>query len=988
MRFDSIHQMMKTRSLPGAGLKNGTVRMMVLTGITLFSLHSLHAQSLVVNEIMASNRNTIQDEDGDAPDWIELYNGGAQAVDLSGYSLSDDTLNVRKWTVTEGSIPEGGYKMIFASDKDRRSDILHANFKLAASGETLLLSDPSGAVIDLVRIPASSTDISYGRTADGILPWIFQSPTPGSGNTGRPIEGTADPIVLSHTGGFYPSAFSLTLSAGDSRIFYTLDGSAPDTTDSEYTAPLAIGRTMVLKAFSVKPGHLPARPVTHTYFINESSELPVISLSADPDDLFDPASGIYTHFNEDWERPAHVEFFEDDKSPGFSEDCGINITGSQSANWAQKSIAVKFKEDYGVSGIEYPLFPGFRVNTFKSFVLRNSGNDWQYTHIRDALMQSLVKDLDVDYQEYRPAVAFINGEYWGIYNIREKISEHYVANRHGVDPGNIDMLENRRTVLHGDSLHYSRLIGYMSSQDMSKAAAYDTMDAMVDLDECILYYAAQAYYDNMDWPGTNIKYWRERSPAGKWRWILIDLDFGFGLYAHGAWEDHVQFMFSTVETRYSNPPWATFFQRKMVENPVIRNRFINQVADLLNTNFKSTVVVSAIEAMAGHISGEIGRHRQRWGLSGESTAKMITFAQDRPAYLRDHIRKYFRCGDDGRITVTSSEGGTVLLNTLRLQSADLPFTGIYFQGNAVHLKAIPRPGYRFDGWSGSVTSLTDTVSFTVGRTTSIRAAFSEDSGNSKSVVINEINYRSSDAFDAGDWIELYNPGNWSADLSGWVFMDSDSGHGFTFPAGMVLDAGRYLVLTEDREAFVSCFPDVRDFIGDMGFGLDASGEFIRLKDGEGHIVDSLTYDDQAPWPAEADGQGPTLELKDPGSDNGVAANWKASAGHGSPGRINSGVAGLDEKNGGSMPARFRLFQNYPNPFNQSTRIAFSIPVQSAVSLKVFDVSGREVATLVDQRLSAGYYSRTWDTAGLTSGVYFYRMKAESFSETRKLLLLR
>ncbi len=983
-----MRQMKKIRSLSGAGLKIGTIPMMVLTGLSVFSLHSVLAQNLVINEIMASNRNTIQDEDGDAPDWIELYNGGAQAVDLSGYSLSDDTLNVRKWTVNAGSIQAGDYKMVFASDKDRRTDILHANFKLSASGETLLLSDPSGTVIDRIGIPASATDISYGRTADGGAVWGFQSPTPESGNTGRLIEGTADPIVLSHTGGFYPSALSLTLSAGDSRIFYTLDGSTPDTTDAEVTAPLAVSKTTVLKAVSVKPGTLPTRPVTHTYFINESSGLPVISLSADPDDLFDPATGIYTRFNEDLERPAHVEFFEDDKRPGFSEDCGINITGSQSANWAQKSIAVKFKEDYGVSGIDYPLFPDFRVNTFKSFVLRNSGNDWQYTHIRDALMQSLVRDLDVDYQEYRPAVTFINGEYWGIYNIREKISEHYVANRHGVDPDNIDMIENRRTVLHGDSLHYSRLIDFMSTQDMSAPAAVDTMDAMVDLDECILYYAAQAYYDNMDWPGTNIKFWRERSPAGKWRWILFDLDFGFGLYAHGAWEDHVQFMFSTVETRYSNPPWATFFQRKMVENPVIRNRFINQVADLLNTNFKSTTVVSAIEAMAGRISGEIGRHRQRWSLSGESTAKMITFANDRPAYLRDHMRQYFKCGADGRIMVTATEGGMVSLNTLRLQTADLPFSGIYFQGNSVHLKAVPKPGYRFAGWSGAVTSKSDTVSLRVARTTNIQAVFIDDIANSKPVVINEINYRSSDAFNSGDWMELHNPGDWSTDLSGWVFADSDTGRGFTFPAGTILDAGGYLALAEDRAKFSSCFPEVRNFIGNTGFGLDGSGEFIQLKDGEGQVIDSLTFGDEAPWPTEPDGLGPTLELMNPVTDNSLGINWKASAGNGTPGRVNSVVSGLDSKTGSTLPSRILLYQNYPNPFNQSTVIAFSLPVQSVVSLRIFDVAGREVAMLADQRLSAGHHSRTWDTAGLTSGVYFIRLQAGSFSVTRKLLLLK
>jgi len=957
----------------------------------LFASKFVFSQCVVINEIMSSNTTTIYDEDGDTPDYIELYNNGTSQVNLLGYYLSDDSLEIKKWQFGNVIIDPGEYLIVFASDKDTLLNYWHTNFKISASGEKIILSDSSGSIIDQVDIPASLSDISYGRISDGSLPWIFQIPSPGSANTGKEIQDFSDSVSVSLPGGFYSSAVSVELSAGESDIFYTMGGSDPDTTDpntQKYSTPINITKTTILKALSMKKGYLPSPTTYQSYFINEKTDLPVISLICDPYNLFNADSGIYTNYRMDWERPAHVEFFDDDKSLGFSENCGIEIFGSQSSEWAQKSISVKFKNKYGVTNIEYTLFPEFRVTTFKAFVLRNSGNDFQYTHIRDAVMQTLVKNLDVDYQEYRPATSFINGEYWGIYNIREKINEHYIANRHGVDANNIDLLENNMEVIHGDSLHYQRLIDYISTSDMTTDAAYAYLDSVIDLDECILYFAAQAYYDNMDWPGTNIKFWRERSATGKWRWILCGLDFGFGLYAHGAWEDHIAFMFSPVETRYSNPPWATLLQRKLVENPTIRNQFINQIADLLNTNFKSDRVKNVINTLANHIASEITKHRQRWNLFGETLLKMTTFAQERPAYLCTHVRDYFKCGIDGALTVNATVGGSVQLNTLKLQSADMPFSGIYFQGNEIHLKAIPASGYKFDGWSGAVTSNDPSITLSVMRSTNLYASFSIDSSVAKEIVINEINYNSADNFDSGDWVELYNNSDRTINISGWYFSDSDDNHKFIFPVGTVMDPGAYLVLVENDSAFTARFQDVKNYVGETDFGLNGAGEFIKLVNDEGQIIDSLTFDDNLPWPVEADGSGATLELIDPASDNSKGENWKASVNHGTPGKQNSTVTSAEENEFTIIPREFSLSQNCPNPFNLTTKIEYSIPRYSRVSLKVYDILGREVATLFEGIRQAGNYIVTFDGSGLSSGVYLYQMKADHFMETKKFILLK
>ena len=390
--------------------------------LLLFIPALLSAQSVVINEIVASNQKTIDDEDGDASDYIELYNSGAAALQLEGYGLSDDPKTV-KWHFGAALLAPGEHLIVFASDKDKKGVYWHTNFKISASGETVVLTDAAGAVVDRIDVPTSSGDIAWGRTGDGASAWAFQTPSPGAANIGKIILPYADPVTVSPPAGFYPAAVNVTLSAAGNRIYYTLDGSDPDSASALYTGPVSVAKTAVLKAVSVETGHQPSRCAHATYFINETSKLPVVSLTSDPANLFDYNTGIYAdgpgwtpaaphhgaNYWMDWEKPAHVEFFDDDKKLGFSEECGIAIYGAYTRSFPQKSISVKFKSDYGVNGIDYPLFPDLALTRHKAFVLRNSGNDFQYTHFRDAMMQTLIQDLDIDYLEYRPANAFING---------------------------------------------------------------------------------------------------------------------------------------------------------------------------------------------------------------------------------------------------------------------------------------------------------------------------------------------------------------------------------------------------------------------------------------------------------------------------------------------------------------------------------------------------------------------------------------------------
>jgi len=403
-------------------------------------------------------------------------------------------------------------------------------------------------------------------------------------------------------------------------------------------------------------------------------------------------------------------------------------------------------------------------------------------------------------------------------------------------------------------------------------------------------------------------------------------------------------------------------------------------------------VIGIINDMADHIANEAVKHREHWGISqfvaSSHIQRMISFAMERPAYLRGFMRDFFDCGNDGELVLNVTKGGRIILNSLSIGKDDTPWTGTYFQGNPVTVKAVAKYGYKFDGWTGDVTSSEDSMIVSVTSETSLKACFSLDTSVVKEIVINEINYNSADDFDSGDWVELYNQSDWPVNIGGWYFSDSDNDHQFFFPAGTVLEPDNYLVIIDNDSAFTSRFPEIGNHIGETGFGLSGSGEFIKLVGGGGQVIDSLTYDDKSPWPEEADGDGATLELSDPGSDNSRAENWRASQGHGTPGRQNSCITSVNRHAGQRTPGDFTLCQNYPNPFNPTTTITYSIPAPGRVSLVVYDLLGREIATLFKGDRQPGTYSETFDGSGLSTGIYLYRLQADRYSDTKKFLLTR
>ena len=260
--------------------------------------------------------------------------------------------------------------------------------------------------------------------------------------------------------------------------------------------------------------------------------------------------------------------------------------------------------------------------------------------------------------------------------------------------------------------------------------------------------------------------------------------------------------------------------------------------------------------------------------------------------------------------------------------------------------------------------------------------------------INEINYNSSDTFDPEDWVEIYNPTDSIFDMSNWYFRDQGQvgdDHIFTIPEGTLLEPNEYIILCRDTIDFISHFPNVDSYMGDLGFGLSGGGELIRLYNNDGILIDSLTYDDDDPWPPEPDGEGPTLELINPFSDNAIYSNWTASLGNGTPGSQNSNYLGSIDNN--SIVEDYRLYQNYPNPFNPMTKIMYYIPKRSEISLTIYDAIGREIRLLDKGNKDFGYHILEWDSKdnygnNVSAGIYLYQLRTEGFIKNNKMILIK
>ena len=933
---------------------------------------------------------------------IQVHNFNSNSSDLSCIPF----LTIGRDTPSDNTLS-------IAEEIELPISILHTNFKISSEGETIIITDPDSVIIDSLHTGELQSDVSIGRINNGENYGLFLDPSPGEPNGEEAVLGVLSDVVFSNESGFYSESFlsiSIDTYNEGASIYYTLDGSEPTANSFLYDNSISVQENTVIKAASFKDGWLRSPIKTRTFILDDqNNNFPAVFLSTDPDNFFNYNTGIYemgpnassdyphfgANFWEDWEKPIFIEVL-DTNNIYYSSPAGVKIFGGWSRGQAQKSLSLFARGQYGNNEFNYRFFPDLEIEKFQSLVLRNSGNDWNFTMLRDGYATGLFKDIDIDIQGYRPMLVYLNGEFWGLYNLREKVNEHFIASHHPIDPDEIDLVEVQWANV-GSIDNYNSLVEYVSQADMTDPVVYDSLSKWIDIDNHINYNVAQIFIDNRDWPGNNIKYWRPQSNDGKWRWILYDTDFGFGVPWMGLGYNVNTLQFAVEENGpdWPNPPWSTFLFRKLLENPNYQQRFINIFCDMFNTIFISDHMINKLDLMAANIENIIPIHQGKWPESAIDWDYQIqvirNFAQFRPEYMRQYLESFFDISNLTEARFYSTPGGKIKINTI-IPETNL-WAGEYYEDVPINIEAIPDSGFVFTGWlqypdSGSVMNVQVYEDFY------LTAYFTPYLGNdSIDLVINEINYNSSDQFDTGDWVEIYNNGNQVIDLDGFYFTDEDPEHRYTFPAYSSIGPGEYILLVQDTVSFSTLFPNVQNLYGSFDFGLSGGGEQISLYDFSDRLLDRVEYDDVYPWPIEPDGNGPTLELIHPDSLNENASAWGFSYGNGSPGSLNSIAEELFISDN-NIPSDYLLHSAFPNPFNSRVKIVFNVSSNTDdYNLSIVNILGETVRTFKSQKFYSGMNTILWNGKNdfgrdLSTGIYFCRLKSKNIDNSIKLLYVK
>ena len=550
-----------------------------------------------------------------------------------------------------------------------------------------------------------------------------------------------------------------------------------DADPSYYIPDFSIFKGTVVRARAYKNGALTSGIKTHSYFVSPQGTdrftIPVISLSVDENKLFDYYEGIYVAgldydtwrlanseipapFNAEanydrsggaTEQIAHFNYFVEGNEV-LSQQVGFRINGGGTRAFQNKSLRLYARSELGASTFDYPIFPNENYTSYKRLVLRNSGNDFFNTYYKDAFTHELIEKTGLDNQAYQPSVVFLNGEYWGMLNIRERLDRHYFERKYGIVEEDIEIIADGYIVDEGSDEHFLAMFSYFENNSLVDDSNYTYINTQMDVDNFRDYFITNIFIQNTDWPGWNTLFWRKKTASyepeapygndGRWRTAIKDTDAGFSLMLDINDHNTLEFATATGGLEWPNPEWSTLILRRLLENESFKLGFINRFADMMNTFFLPERVVGLSNQFASVIEPEIAQQYNRWAAPYtfawwlDSQNVVETFALDRPTYQREHIRTKFGISNDVEATlnVNDDTNGFVKINTIDINSDTpgvsvnpYPWTGIYFHNIPVTLTAIPLEGYTFSHWSGDVSSTETQITYTPTGDFSVTANF-------------------------------------------------------------------------------------------------------------------------------------------------------------------------------------------------------------------------------------------------------------------------
>ncbi len=584
----------------------------------------------------------------------------------------------------------------------------------------------------------------------------------------------------------------------NAQIIFSLDGSMPQPGQAPiYEQPIALradapGMT-VIRARTVLPDGRISEPVTASYLVGMETSLPVLSLVVAPDDLWGE-QGIYKNYEmsgEAWERPSVVSLFDENGRLAFTEAAGVRLHGQASRLFDKKSFRLYFRDVYGHRRLNYPLFAGNPVTSFDDLVVHSGGQDSSassvnWTLLRTQLMSHLAREVDAYSTYNQPVLLFLNGDLWGVYNLRERMDETFFHDHYGLQ--GVEIVDSLfRNEDRTEAAYDWRALGdFAAANDLSDPEKYAIVASQVDVDNMIDHYILQMYAANTDWPHNNERVFRTDDALGRWHWALWDVDYAFGLSPSSAvGVDMVTWLMAP------DRPEVEFYGRlfrAMMDNPAFRNQFLVRSADLLNTTLQPDNVQAKIDTLAAELRPDIGYEVARWSSPGnweQSMLDLSDFAQKRSDLMWQHYVEGFGLAGTAVITLNDSAGGTVLVN--ERWTPQRPYTGTYFQDTTIQLRAVPDVGYRLAGWLVDGERVADTATSTLLSTGVLQHPITDNSTITPEFVREDgsvVGAASFADYALDDWqtgVVCADDGTWvkvelhdSTDLRGWRLTDNDT----------------------------------------------------------------------------------------------------------------------------------------------------------------------------------------------------------------------
>ena len=596
------------------------IRRLIGSAFLLVCLHFAAARAdVLISEVMAQNGTYTN---GHAYDWIELYNDGKKAVDLSGWHLSDKESKPLKWTFPNGAkIAGGSYVIVYCTGDSSlapgKNRTFYADFKISGRGETVTLSDPEGTVIDRMELPQQYGNVSYGRAADGSVGY-FADATPNKKNLGRVYPTRADRPAILTAGGFYSGAVTVTAQAPEgATLRYTTNGDTPKANSPVFPENgLKLTRTTALRVRAFCDDAVPSVTVSATYLINDEQLTPVICLTTDDQYLFNSKTGALVkgtgsvpNYEKEWECPVNIEYYDMNGASLINQMGTFTAAGHSARQNTQKSIALYARAAYGESRFNFNPFPHRDYESYKSLLLRSTNSDAFFCRLRDVVYSSLAEGEGLLYQDALCIQVYINGQYWGHYNLREKINKYMVAQYEGVtDEEDIDRIDvisrtgTPRFTSNGSGEDWVALADFCKTHDLNNADNLQYVLDRLDVDSLFTHAAYEIILGNTDF--TNVRLYRV--PGGKWKYLLFDVEASFKSLDRTPLEYYIKPVKGKIQGFRHEPLNA------LLNVPEMKDRFLTRVADLLKTRFTWSNVRRQFEFWQDSLRPILPRHIARW----------------------------------------------------------------------------------------------------------------------------------------------------------------------------------------------------------------------------------------------------------------------------------------------------------------------------------------------------------------------------------------